>query len=310
MSPKLPITRFLDDGEERRLTLCSRALGTRLAWAAAMALLALATAAAQQANQAGPAVVLHDPAEYNAYTAALNTQDATARAQALEAFTQQYPRSVVLTDALEQAMAAWQQAGNADKVKEIARRLVTMDAGNVRALAVVVALDRGSAAQGDKASLDELCLYSTAGLREVADWQKPAGMSDGDFASLSRQMNDIFDGAAGFCALQQKNYAQARDFLTRAIGADATNLQDVYQLAVADLEMTPVDTNGFWYCAKAIHLAGSNAQAANGIAAYCKQKYATYHGSADGWDALTAASAGQETLPADFARGIAPAGRR
>jgi tetratricopeptide (TPR) repeat protein len=269
---------------------------------------------AQQPAPANPNVtrkVIQDPAEYKAYMAALNTQDAAARATALEAFTQQYPKSVVLSDALANAMAAWQSAGNAAKVEQTARSLLALEPGNVRALAIVVAIDRAKAASGDADALNELCLHSTAGLRELVTWLEPAGMSDADFTLLSRQMSDIFNGAAGFCALQSKDYSQARDWLTRAFAIDPASLQDVYQLAVADLEMTPLDAGGFWYCAKAIHLAQSastsSAAQAAGIAAYCKAKYKSFHGSDDGWDALVSASAAQSALPANFAKQITPA---
>lgn len=279
----------------------------KIVLAFSLALLTFALAAQQPA----PAnrKVIKNPTEYNAYITAMNTQDAAARAAAMEAFTRQYPHSVVYTDALEQEMAAWQQVGNTANILESARLLLKADPGNVRALAIVVALDRAGATGGDKAALDELCPYTTAGMREVSQWQKPDGMTDADFAQLSKQMEDIFYGAAGFCALQQKNYSQARDFYSRAFADDAASLQDVYQLAVADLEMTPLDANGFWYCARAIHLAdkAGNAAASNGIAPYCLSRYKRYHGSTGGWDALLAASATQDALPPNFAAGITPA---
>jgi tetratricopeptide (TPR) repeat protein len=264
---------------------------------------------AAQANPNAAQQVIQNPAEYKAYMAALNTQDAAARGAAMEAFAQQYPQSAVLVNALEYAMAAWQSAGNSAKVEELARRLLALEPGDVRALAVVVAFDRAKATQGDADALGELCLHSSAGLREVLTWQKPAGMTAPDFDRLSRQMSQIFNGAAGFCALQSKDYSQARDWLTRAFALDPSSLQDVYQLALADLQMAPLDPNGFWYCARAIHLAqgSAGAKATDGMAVYCKAKYKTYRGTEDGWDALMTASAAQSALPPDFARQITPA---
>ncbi len=261
--------------------------------------------AAQSTNQK----VIQDPAEYKAYMAAQSTQDVTARAAAMEAFAAQYPKSVVAADALTQAMAAWQLLGNSAKVEEVARRLLALDPGNVRALAIVVAYDRAKATEGDAAALGEMCLQATGGMRELVTWQKAAGMTDADFTQLSHQMSVIFTGAAGFCALEQKDYTQARDWLTRVFALDPASLQDVYQLAVADLESSPLDPNGFWYCAKAIHLAegAHNTQAADGFAAYCKAKYVSFHGAADGWDTLVGASAAQSAPPADLAKQIAPA---
>lgn len=265
--------------------------------------------AAQQPDGSGGRKVIQNPAEYNAYVTAVNTKDAAARAASLEGFVQQYPHSVALTDALAQEMAAWQQAGDMPKLQQSARQLLAADSGNVRALAIVVALDRNSAARGDKSALNELCLDSTGGMREVSQWQKPYGMSDADFTDLENQMIAIFDGAAGYCAWQQKNYAQAQDWMSRAFALDKTDLQDAYQLASLDFERTPLDANGFWYCARAIHLAqtSDNGEIAEGMTAQCRDRYVKYHGSLDGWDAVLAAGATNDAWPANFGASIKPA---
>lgn len=273
------------------------------------ALTLLLTLAAPAQQPPSGQKIIKDQAEYNAYMAALNTQDASARAAALESFVQQYPRSVVLVDAQEQEMAAWQAAGDSAQVGKVAKRLLVVDSGNVRLLGIVVALDRVSAMQGDTEALNEMCIDATGGMRAVPMWRKPANMTDAEFVSLSKLMSDIFVGAEGYCAVEEKDYSQAKDWLTRAIQIDPANVQDLYQLAIADLETAPADANGFWYCARAIHLAQTAAmpQNASGMVSYCKAKYASYHGADDGWDAIVAGTAAQDTLPRDFARDIKPA---
>ncbi len=119
-------------------------------------------------------------------------------------------------------------------------------------------------------------------------------------------MMDIFYGGAGFCALQKKDFAGAKDNYLKAVQLDPSNLQDVYQLAVSDLEISPPDLNGFWYGAKAINLAGSNAQARDGISAYVKAKYKNYTGSYEGWDQIVAAAATQAAPPANLVASIKP----
>lgn len=253
----------------------------------------------------GQQKTIKDPAEYNTYITALNMQDPVAKGAAMEAFVQQYPHSVMLQDALEQAMAAYQQAGNTQKVLDKARQILKLDPGQIRPLAIVAAVQRNVATSGGPAAgpaLTEACTSAKAGLQQLPSWPKPEGMVDADFQKLSGQMSAIFNGAAGFCALQEKNYAAARDAYTKSVAIDPTNLQDVYQLTVADLEMNPMDLNGLWYCSKAIQLAKSqnNAAAVNSMVSYCRAKYKKYHGGDDGWDQLVANAATQKALPANY----------
>jgi hypothetical protein len=79
--------------------------------------------------------VIKDPAEYNAYINALNITDPAGKGQAMEAFIAQYPGSIVKTDAMEQAMGAYQQAQNSQKVEQIAGQILAIEPNNVRALA-------------------------------------------------------------------------------------------------------------------------------------------------------------------------------
>jgi len=70
-----------------------------------------------QANVPTSQKVIKDPAEYNAYMTALNATDAAAKGAAMEAFVAQYPNSIVKPEALQQAMGAYQQANNQQKVE-------------------------------------------------------------------------------------------------------------------------------------------------------------------------------------------------
>ncbi|HZI57173.1 MAG TPA: hypothetical protein VFF39_10380, partial [Verrucomicrobiae bacterium] len=78
----------------------------------------------QQANTPTNQKVIKDPAEYNAYMTALNTTDPAGKGQAMEAFIAQYPNSIVKTEAMEQAMGAYQTVGNSQKVEQLARQLL------------------------------------------------------------------------------------------------------------------------------------------------------------------------------------------
>lgn len=251
--------------------------------------------------------VIKDPAEYNAYITALNAQDAEARAAAMEAFISQYPASVVKVDALEQAMAAYQQTDNSSKVGQTAERLLQIDPANIRALAIATFTKRATAtANNDTKMAQDVGDLAERGLAALPNWPKPDGLSDADFQKLRDQMSAIFHGAAGFAALQAKDLDVARDSYLTSLKIDPTNMQDVYQLGIADLQMTPLDPVGFWYAARAIALAQmqKNQRAANAITEFGKAMYRRYHGDMDGWDKLVASVAGQTAPPAGFAVSI------
>jgi len=266
---------------------------------------------AQQPVEEPAKKALKDHAEYDAYASAVKIKDPAERATALEAFAQKYPRSVALAQALTEALAAWQEAGNRDQVVDAARRLLVAQPANIRAMAIVVALDRAKAAQLDHVDaglLNEICQFSTGGLNQLPIWQKPAGMTDAQFTALRNSMTVIFNAGAGTCALSQNDLAKARETLAQAVAIDSTDLQSLWQLSITDLESRPVDANGFWYCARAIAIAkrGQNQPAADTAINYCNQKYTAYHGAPDGWDPILVAAQSQDAPPPGFAKLITP----
>jgi tetratricopeptide (TPR) repeat protein len=264
---------------------------------------------AAQQNTPTSQKVIKDPAEYNAYITALNTTDPAAKAAAMEAFVTQYPNSIVKIDALEQAMAAYQQSQNQAKVEETAKRILQLDQNNIRALAIVAYIDRAKASSGNPQALQSTCTESQAGLEHLPTWQKPEGLSDADFQKLKTQMSNIFEGAAGFCALQAKNYAVAKEHYNKALQVEPNNYGDIYQLAIAELNSNPMELNGFWHCARAMNLAQSlpnGAAAAQSINGYCKAFYHNYHGNDQGWDQFAQQYGAATAPPANIAQLITP----
>lgn len=249
---------------------------------------------------------IKDPGEYNDYVSALNMTDSTGRAAAMEAFAQKYPASVVRVEALEQAMAAYQKAKNLQKVEQIAVHLLELDPGNIRALAVATAFARSGANSGNAVKLKETCADSQKGIQALPSWPRPEGTSEAEFVTIRDQMAQIFYGAAGFCALQDKDYVAAIASYSKAMKLDPNDLQNAFQLSIAKLEQNPLDPLGFWYCGKAVNTARGekNEEGVQSITGYCKAKYHNYHGSDEGWDKIVAASLGEVEPPAGFAATI------
>jgi hypothetical protein len=243
-------------------------------------------------QQAAPEI--KDPNEYNAYVGAIQQQDPNAKISALEAFLTQYPNSVMKTTALEQLMNTYLQAGNQAKVVDTAKRVLTADSCNLRALALLTYLSRQSVASGQNTqqSLADLTQYSNKGLECSSSGQKPAGLSPEEIEKLKKQTAIIFNGGAGFAALQSKDYAHAQTYLKAAVDAEPNDLQNVYPLAtsyLSDPKAAPPDSDklgekGLCYIARAANLATGAGQAQ--IQDYGRKKYKNYHGSEEGWNGV------------------------
>lgn len=248
-----------------------------------------------------------NPAEYDSYMAALNTRDAAKRATAMEVFVAWYPGSVLKVEALEQAIAAWHAANQPAKADVMAARLLQVDPDNVRALANRAYAGRTRAAAGDAAALAPAVAAAERGLIVLPQWQKPVSLTDAAFARVREQMAGVFNGTLGFAALQAKDYDGARRYYRLSVAAEPDNLQDVYQLTVAQLEGTPLDALGFWYAARAIAIAraAKNEAAAADIDRYVRSRYRIYRGSEEGWNELVArVVAGERAPPANFVKSI------
>jgi hypothetical protein len=274
------------------------------------------SASAQDATQTQPAAPaggqpqaapeIKDPAEYNAYVGAIQQKDPSAKVSALEAFLTQYPNSVMKTTALELLMGTYQQTGNQAKVVEAAKRLLTADACNLRALALLTYLSRQNVAGGAgmPQSLADLTQYAGKGVDCVKTAQKPAGLSDADFEKLKKETAIIFNGGAGFAALQNKDCQHAQLNLKAAVEGDPNDLQNVYPLAMSYLTCNPPDSlDGLFYIARAAGLAPTG-PSHDQIEKYGRSVYKNYHGSEEGWTDLLATAKTATTPPADLATKI------
>jgi hypothetical protein len=272
------------------------------------------TASGQQAGAQPQQKTIKDPAEYNAYMSAISNNDPNAKAQALEAFLQQYPNTVVKEETLEQLMGSYQAANNAAKTMDAANRLLQANPNNVRALALLTFLTRAQCSQqSNPQSAQQVCgqaaQYAQRGLQAADSMPHPAGVSDADFAKLQNGVKVIFNGAIGMAAVQNKDYKTAQKALSAAVSdpANANNLQDVYPLATAYLQDNPPDyLNGLFYAARAVDLAQGNPAAQQQIEKFAQYYYKKYHGGLDGWDQVKQQAQNSPTPPPGFTIAKAP----
>ena len=256
-------------------------------------------APAQAQAPASQAPVIKDPAEYNAYVAAIQQKDANAKISGLEAFLTQYPNSVMKNQALEVLLGTYQQAGNADKAIQTATKLVAAEPCPVPALFLLAYLNRVKAQGGDANGKQESAdaeKYGQQGLDCLPKYTKPEGTSDDDFKKQVATMQENFAAGVGWGALQDKDNAKAAQFLKQAIDANPPDSQKdlalLYPLALAYLQQTPPDyQNGAWYASRAAAVAPP--QSEPGIEKYARSQYVKFHAGDDGWpEFFNAAKAG------------------
>jgi len=249
--------------------------------------------------------VIHDPKEFKTYMDALRLKDAAARGAAMERFVARYPNSAARVEALEQAMAAYQDAGNGAKVVGTGERLLKSDPKNLGVLAILTFIKMNT---GTVPAAAEAKAYAEHGLELLPGWQSSPGLSKAQFAQTRRQTVAVFYEAIGLDALLNKDYPAAHGALVKALGSGAGSFVDFYRLGVAELEPAPPDPQGFWYVARSITLAKKQSPSAvEKIEAYARDKYQSYHGSTEGWEALVASAAKQRVPPKHFTVTPAPA---
>ncbi len=224
---------------------------------------ALAPVAAAQAAQGQPAncgsITIKEPAEYNAYNNAISQSTPAAKAQAIEAFLQQYPNSVAKTEMLGQLMATYRGMGDVPKTLDAAKRLVEADPTNLRAITFVVYLEHQQA-NGNQAALDQAAADAQKGLAT----QKDACMSQGDYDTLKSAAAPIFYEAIAADDEAKKDYKGTIDNYTKELQSykspDQTTqipgLLDTYYLGQAYLQEDPKDLkDSIWFLTRAAQFA-------------------------------------------------------
>ncbi|MBT9329850.1 hypothetical protein [Paracidobacterium acidisoli] len=233
-------------------------------------------------------ITIKDPAEYNAYSAAISQSDPTQKAAAIEQFLTQYPNSVVKTEMLEQLVAAYQGANNAPKVLDAAQRLLQVDPNDLRALIAVVYLEHAQA-KGNQQLLDDASAKAQQGLNV----QKPASMTDADFQKIMDLAKPTFYNAVGSDDAAKKDYkgaiaaytSELKSYKDPAQTTSGTGLLDTYYLGNAYLQQDPKDlVNGIWFLTRAAQYAPAPFK--DNIEKAAEYWYNKYHGAMDGFPAI------------------------
>jgi tetratricopeptide (TPR) repeat protein len=266
-----------------------------------------------QAQSAGSGTItIKNPAEYNAYNAAISQPTPQGKESAIEGFLQQYPDSVVKQQVLEILMDTYMQTGNTAKALDTARKVLQVDPTDLRALVTSAYVLRAEAGQKTNPAdamplLDEAAKDSQAGLNAPA----PSGADAANYDKMKAQVTYLFDGAIASDDLEKKNYADAIKYFLAELKAmpeqqttAGPGIEDTYQLGTAYVQQQPQDlVKAVWYLSRAAAYAPEPAK--DEILKAAQYWYKKYHGGMDGFDQVQAQAKASLNPPAGFT--IAPA---
>jgi tetratricopeptide (TPR) repeat protein len=234
--------------------------------------------------------------EYDAFNAMATEKDPNKKISLAEAFLQKYSNSDFKDLAYVQEMQTYQQLNQPDKAVEAGHKALEANPDNPDALRflsfvfpfVYKADDPEATAKLSRAESD-----AKHGLEMLQKLQKPAGVSDEQFNQAVKALRAVFNGCAGFVALQRKDYPAAITSYKAASEDNPSDWYVFYRMGLAYLYSNPHDyDHGIWYIARAFALAqAAKDPNAEEFDKYLKQTYVGYHGNDQGLqDVVTQAS--------------------
>jgi von Willebrand factor type A domain. len=246
------------------------------------------------------AVAQNSPTEgLTAYAQAIAQSNPAERSREMQHFLAASPQSSLRRDALEVLVWDTMQMRDAGASMKWANELLRLDPGNALAGAALVEAQPAPA----QASPQWIAAVSES-LNALGKLHKPEGMIPAEFALMKQKVYVALDGALGLAYLSQKDYTDARSFLTPAVSISPNDGRYAYGLALALLnQKKPETAKGYWYLARAVDLTAGSPQGAQ-ISRFAHDRYIADGGSDLDWKQfITAASFG---TPNSASASVAP----
>lgn len=244
-------------------------------------------------------------AEYDDYQAMATEKDPNKRITLAQAVLQKYADSDFKDLAYVTMMGAYQQVGKSNDAIEAGRKALQANPDNIDALAFLSYVFPFVFKSDGPSSSQEL---STAeanakhGLEMLQKAQKPTGVTDEQFSGYIKPKRAVFNEAAGFAALQRKDYASAITSFKAATEDDPTDFRAFYRMGLSYLFSNPRDyDHAVWSMARSVSLA-KGARDPNGevFEKYLRRTYVDYHGNDRGLSEIITQAASSPNPPEGF----------
>jgi len=196
--------------------------------------------------------------EYADYKAAMALTDPVALEKAADDFATKYPESELRVVLYKAAMQRYEQANNADKATDMARKALTYDPDDPQALIGVaeVLAERTREADLDKdQKLDEAKKDATRALETIDTDLPTAGVTAEQLSAYKGRLRSDAYAVLGTMAFNAKNWPEAETDLRKSIDADPQEPDAVamFRMAVA-LDMQSRYPEALKYANQAVDL--------------------------------------------------------
>jgi tetratricopeptide (TPR) repeat protein len=236
-----------------------------LLFAFALAFL-LARPAAAQCPPDQPGKTSYTIPEYNAFQTAANEKDPGQKLKLLDDFVAKFPNSTLLCYVYPAYWDVYYNQKNYAKVLDYSEKQLGLGEkvplqDRLKAAYVHSQVLEAAYNAKDPNAKDMLTKGrddALLGLKLLDQFPKPDSMSDAQFADqVKKPVALTLNAAAGFAALQLKDYKAAADSFKAVVAANPTDAVAYYRLGVAYLlEEPPGTMDGLWALARAAALKG------------------------------------------------------
>ncbi|TAM81951.1 MAG: hypothetical protein EPN47_11150 [Acidobacteria bacterium] len=246
-------------------------------------------------------------AEYDAFQAFVKESDAQKRVSLIQDFIKKYSDSDFLANAYVAEMQSYVQINQTNNAIASANKALAADPNNLDALSYLSFTFpytfKPSAANAAQ-ELSTAGKNAEHGMEVLQTLQKPAGVSEEQFEKYvqPKTKRAVFNIAAGYAALMQKNYTQAIKFLEAASQDQPENVLIYSFLGQAYYNESPREVNkAIWSLARAATLAeAGHSQNAAELKKSFSQVYEAQHGSDAGEESVLTAAKTSDGMPASF----------
>jgi tetratricopeptide (TPR) repeat protein len=249
-----------------------------------------------------------DRTEYDLFEAARTGKDPKANLEKLDQWKKSYPQTDFLGQRQQLYLANYVAAGQIPNAINTAKEILATDPNNFQALYYITLYTMSLVPPGSATVPPEICDQgekAAAGMIANLDKQKPANMSDADWAKTRQPIEAVAHTTIGWCAMMKKDYDKAETEFKQSLTLNPNNGQVAYWLGVSiAAQKKPEKGSEFlFYFARAASYDGQGAVAPavqKAALDYFQKAYATFHGSKDGADQVLALAKTNPAPPPGF----------